>query len=427
MPWFARSLLLVAAMAAPAPAFAQDDDVAADGYSPPEGSAGLEVSGYVDVGFAHAQGDGTSFRPGDWRLPADYGVDTFAPAVNSRGDVASTLAGGRFTNGFLPRSLGIGGRPSLFINTVSADARYESSAAPVMVFGRVHLLPRFAAAGSETRLLVEQAFGRLTPFPTVELALSVGKFDSVFGVEYLENQATLRTGITPSLLARYTTGTPLGAKLFYRAQLPALWSAVSLQVAATTGAPFVEALQPAEISFTGRPVLSGRAGYELNLPRVQLKLGGSAVTGPRNDQRDPGVGQRALGGDARVSVAGVSLAAEYVHVDQDPGTGPGKLTGAGEAAFASGFHARGLYAVLGWQLPWSGDLFTRTTVYARAEQRHAWFQGHLPITVQRLTAGARLDLWEAVILKGEYLLNREAEGAPQVDNDVVAASAVFLF
>ena len=68
-----------------------------DGYTPPaEGSGApspLSINGYVDVGFAHAQGDGTSFAPGDTRLPPDYGVDTFAPAVNSRGDVASTDPG----------------------------------------------------------------------------------------------------------------------------------------------------------------------------------------------------------------------------------------------------------------------------------------------------------------------------------------------
>ena len=34
-----------------------------------------------------------------------------------------------------------------------------------------------------------------------------------------ENEANLRTGITPSLIARYTTGQSLGAKAFYRMQL----------------------------------------------------------------------------------------------------------------------------------------------------------------------------------------------------------------
>jgi hypothetical protein len=69
----------------------------------------LTMMGYVDFGFADAGGDGTSFPPGDYRVPADYGVDTFATAVNSRGDVASIDAAGRVTNGFLPRSVNIAG------------------------------------------------------------------------------------------------------------------------------------------------------------------------------------------------------------------------------------------------------------------------------------------------------------------------------
>ena len=61
----------------------------------------------------------------------------------------------------------------------------------------------------------------------------MGKFDSVFGIEYLDNQANIRTGITPSLIARYTTGQSVGAKLFYRLQFAPLWSAVCLNAAVT--------------------------------------------------------------------------------------------------------------------------------------------------------------------------------------------------
>ena len=55
----------------------------AKGYTPPtEGSGApspLSINGYVDVGFAKAQGDGTSFAPGDTRVPLDYGVDSSRP------------------------------------------------------------------------------------------------------------------------------------------------------------------------------------------------------------------------------------------------------------------------------------------------------------------------------------------------------------
>ena len=130
------------------------------------------------------------------------------------------------------------------------------------------------------------------PFDSQELALSVGKFDSVFGIEYLDNQANIRTGITPSLIARYTTGQSIGAKLFYRLQIAPIWSALSLNVAATNSGNFVEALQPPDASLTGAPVASGRLGYELNAPVLQAKLGVSAMYGPRNDQPERTAHQR---------------------------------------------------------------------------------------------------------------------------------------
>ena len=64
------------------------------GCTPQATRSPFRISGYVDVGWAKATGNGSSFVPGDTRVPADYYVDPFAPAVNSRGDVASIDAGG---------------------------------------------------------------------------------------------------------------------------------------------------------------------------------------------------------------------------------------------------------------------------------------------------------------------------------------------
>src|SRR5262249_53575625 len=129
---------------------------------------------------------------------------------------------------------------------------YQSPQGSLMAFVRVQALPRWggAGAGNVTTVLVEQAFGRVTPLPGHEAFITGGKFDSVFGIEYLDNQAPFRTGITPSLLARYTTGTAVGLKVFLRRQLAPLWSALSLNAAATDGSNFVEALQPPDASLT---------------------------------------------------------------------------------------------------------------------------------------------------------------------------------
>jgi hypothetical protein len=416
--------------AVPAPEVEPEPSNDSEGYTPPSEGSGapssLSINGYVDVGFAHAQGNGTSFAPGDTRVPLDYGVDTFAPAVNSRGDVASTDPGpGRTVNGFLPRSAGIGGRPSFLLNTLSVDLKYAAPGGPLMVFSRVAFLPRYMGVdGDGTRVVVEQAFGRLVPFESQELALSVGKFDSVFGIEYLDNQANIRTGITPSLIARYTTGQSIGAKLFYRIHIAPLWSALSLNVAATNSGNFVESLQPPDASLTGTPVASGRFGYELNAPVLQAKLGVSAMYGPRNDQFERTATQRVYGADARIAVAGLYINAEYVHVDEGQGGTP-KTTSLGAWPISSGFAARGGYVQVAYALTLDLGPLRRVTLYARYDRRHAWFDGFTPITVDRFTGGLRLDLWDAVILKGEYLENREIAGAPTVANNVITSSLVY--
>src|SRR5215813_11093571 len=324
------------------------------GYTPdeegPSASGSLKLHGYIDVGFAKAQGNGSSFRQGDTRLPADYGVDTFAPAVNSRGEVASLDAGGRFVNGFLPYSMEIGNRASFFINTVNADLQYTPPGTPLFFFVRTQLLPRFAN-GTKTRVVVEQAFGRISPISSQEFALSVGKFDSVFGIEYLENQANLRTGITPSLIARYTTGQSIGAKGFYRVQIPAWMSAFSVNAALTNSAGWVESLQTPDISLTGVPNFSARVGYELNQLRFQVKIGASVLFGPRNDQRSSAAGQHAFDADARLTVGWLSLSGEYISLHEDPGVAPGKLTGTGVYPLASGFNVHGFYSQVAVAIP----------------------------------------------------------------------------
>jgi hypothetical protein len=401
-----------------------------DGYTPPSDSAGagpgpVQLNGYVDVGFADAGGDGTSFAPADTRVPADYGADAFAPAVNSRGDVASTDAGPRFTNGFLPRSVGIGGRPSFLLNTASVDLKYSAVGAPVMIFTRLQLLPRFNGAGDETRPVLEQAFGRIVPFDSHELALSAGKFDSVFGIEYLENQANIRVGITPSLLARYTTGQGIGAKVFYRLQLAPLWSAVSLNVSATNSGHAAPVLQPTSASLSGVPVVAARLGYELNLARLQIKVGGSVMVGPRNDQNRSDARQTTWGADARVALGGLYLSGEYVRVDKDEG-GP-KTTPLGAFPLSSAFSARGFWGQASYTLALDLGPVRRLTGYGRYEQRRAWFLGFTTVEVDRLTAGVRADLWETVIVKAEVLVNRERSGAPDVDNNVRTASVVYTW
>jgi hypothetical protein len=415
----------------PGPSSEEEPDT--DSYSPPADAAsstpgflsGLQLSGYVDLGFAAVGGDGTSYPEGDVRIPADYGVDPFAPAVNSRGDVASTDSKGRFANGVLPRSMGMGGGASFFINTINLDLKYEPGNAPLLFFTRLQVLPRFVV-GTDTRVVADQAFARIIPFSSQDLMLWVGKFDPVFGIEYLENQAPLRTGITPSLVARYTTGQVLGVKAFYRFQLPSLWSAISFNVSATNGSSLVESLQPQEVSLTGAPVLSGRLGYELNTPKTQLKIGASGMAGPRNDQHRRDVRQWAFGLDARASIGCLALTGEFVRAQQNEGDGD-KLDGLGAQTAVSGFNARGGYLTASYCVPFESGALNKLTVYGRYDRRHAQFEGFSRLATDRFTAGLRGDFWESLVIKMEILLNRELWGAPQVDNNVFTSSLIYVF
>jgi hypothetical protein len=433
-PLLLRTLVLLVPLAAqaqtdPSALDEEDRQRQAEAFVLPDGAAATPpfvILGYIDVGFARAQGDGTSFAPGYPGDEPDYHTDPFAPAVNSRGDVAAIDAGGKPVSGFLPRTVNTGGRGSFLINTLDLDLRYQAPRAPVLTFARVQFLPRWGGdgRGNQTMLLVEQAFGRLTPFDGRELFVSLGKFDSVVGIEYLDNQANYRTGITPSLMARYTTGTALGAKAFYRQQLPAAWSAISVNAAVTNGSNFVEALHPPDASLTGVPSLSARLGFELNLPAFQIKLGASGLRGPRNDAHDVDALLQMYVLDARLLVGGLSLSAEYVKVDEEEGQGA-KQTGMGAFPEAAEFHAQGAWAQAAYSFHLDLRSLRAITLYARLEQRHAWFEEQPAITVGRLTAGLRLDLWDCLLLKGEMLVNRELEGAPGVENDVLTFSGVY--
>jgi hypothetical protein len=400
-----------------------DEDSTA--YAPPAGAVSpLQFHGYVDLGFAKAQGNGTSFAPNDLRVPADYGVDTFATAVDSRGDVASINSNGLPTNGFLPHSLNIGGNASPFIATVDLDVAYAPEGAWYMGFIRLQFMPRVNAAQQEAdQFLVEQAFVRIVPFNSAEFALTVGKFDGVFNIEYLDNEAPVRTNITPSLIARYTTGQQLGAKAFYRIQVPALWSAVSLNVALSSNPPVVDALDPSALSLSGAPVFTGRFGYELNAPKFELKLGASASTGPRGDQDNATVVQQELGGDARIIVSWLSVSSEFVHIMEQEG-GSGKV---GSGGLISPFMVNGYNATVAIGIPIPSTIIRRVSPYVQYSQRFGGFTGFAWLDTCRITPGLRLDFADVAALKAEYLRNIEIAGAPTVANDVMTSSLVFYF
>lgn len=80
-------------------------------------------------------------------------------------------------------------------------------------------------------------------------------------------------------------------------------------------------------------------------------MGVSGLPGPRNDQRSPGARQLAVGAVARLNVAGVSLAGEFVRLVEERGPIAGKFTGQGPAELASAFDVWGGWVRLAYTLP----------------------------------------------------------------------------
>ena len=80
-----------------------------------------------------------------------------------------------------------------------------------------------------------------------------------------------------------------------------------------------------------------------------------------------------------------------------------------------------------YALTLAGAALRAITPYVRYERREAAFEGFRPIKVARVTAGLRVELWGALILKGEFLFNEELEGAPEVENNVLTTSVVYTW
>ena len=60
-------------------------------------------------------------------------------------------------------------------------------------------------------------------------------------------------------------------------------------------------------------------------------------------------------------------------------------------------------------------------------RRTAEFETFSNITVDRITAGVNVGIGDNLVVKAEYLVNREIVNAPQVDNNVATSSVVWTW
>jgi hypothetical protein len=378
----------------------------------------IKVSGYGDIGLFATQGDGTGFRRdiGHEMFPshADFGWvfygDLLATQINSRGDVAalgeapgvdrfdSVHSDGKLT--FLVNELNLGisaglGPSALFTSSVNFTPRSGSN---------------FSLGDSFD---VDLAQLEWMPTQDGKTSIFVGKVDSVLGHEYKTRKSPQRFGITPSLVARYTTGTAVGIK----ARTLLAGDHVVVAAAVTNGSFGTEQFHFfQETDSNNFKTLSGRLAFRVSLGNGTLEVGPSGQWGTQDGVPDNG-GKMWFGGvDAELTTPHLDLKAQWLS---------GKAPGNDVAMTYALDLKRGGYVEA------DATVTSIIGVLARAEFRDAEVrQGmeRLYITKNwRATAGVRLIFSPNAILKAEYSHNGEYGGIPSIPDDVVTTSAVMAF
>jgi hypothetical protein len=395
------------------------------------------LSGYADVGFFAAQGDGSGVVP-DLGAPAmrafpeyepRYGWvflgDLMAPAINTRGEPAD-LGGADVGRVDLIDS---NGAPGFIVNEVNLTLN-GALAQTVLGTASVNFLPR---TGSDFRLgdVFEVDLAKLEWIVARHTSIFVGKFESVIGIEYLTRKANQRFGITPSLIARYTTGTPIGLK--FRSKLGPN-DMIILAGALTNGSSVIEPFHfYDETDSNAGKTASGRIAVALPLP-FRLELGLSGMYGSQDRALDSRGTIWFQGADLQLLTSRFQLKAEMLRGHADGEQGP---------------VAAGARRVYGLDLKNSGYVQATTMLtqmfgaLLRVELRNAlvWLgdpmlQVPVPATTAdglyvtkswRLTAGVRVVISERLVAKLEYLRNGEYGGVPSIPNDVFTSSVVMSY
>jgi hypothetical protein len=378
----------------------------------------IRLSGYGDVGAFATQGDGSGLRrdAGHSMFPEHgdigwvfYG-DLLATAVNSRGDIADL---GQVPGVDRFDAINSNGTPTFLVNelNVTVNAGVGTRA---LFTSSTNFTPR---NGSDFRL------GDSFDVDLVQLeylvtesgkhSIFVGKFDSVIGHEYKTRKAPDRFGITPTLLARYTTGTAIGIKA--RSKLAN--DHLILAAAVTNGSFGTEQFHfHSELDTNASKALSGRAAVRAEIGGVEFEAGPSAQWGVQDGAGDGGGNMLVYGVDAEIKHTRFALRAQWLK-----GHAPGdELSMAYRLDLKQGGYVETNLVVT----PTFGIL-------GRAEFRDAEVQQgveRLYITKNwRGTAGIRVVLTPKAVIKAEYSHNGEYGKTPAIPDDVVTTSAVMAF
>ncbi|MCB9698805.1 MAG: hypothetical protein H6738_18635 [Alphaproteobacteria bacterium] len=367
----------------------------------------LALHGFVDVGWFDVGGAGTSYRfdhtevDGTWV----YTGDPWAAMVNTQGEAADL--GNDFNNLQRDDDLASGGRPTFLVNTVEQALALRSEHVDVAL--AVWVEPRTGSLGDlGDTVSLDRAWIGWHPLASHDLEVRAGKVESAFGLEWYTRRAPDRPTVTPSLIARYTTGTPVGLALH---AVPD--DHVLLDLSVTNGGTTTERFGhlTEELDTNGVPTGTGRVEIR-PLGRSLLRLGISGQAGAQDGVVDV-VPMWQLGADLAVDLPRIYLRAEFVRSDQDQGE-PGEV----DRLLATGWRVE----VWGNPTPWLQPVL-------RVDRRDATLEvasvGNRYLSdVVRLTAGARWDASYNLFLRAELAHLWELEGEA-IDDDVITTSAVF--
>ena len=384
------------------------------------------VTGYMDFGFYFVGGNGSGIRNdfGHEIFPEYSDIedawvfmgDPLSTTINARGEPATTGESRAVTYDPI-KSKG----PTFLINSLNVGL-FAQIAQSTLLQAKFDLVPRSLDPSNKDQLfLADFVDVRLAYLEHrinrkwIDLALFVGKFDSIVGFEYRSQEAPTRIEVTPSLICRYTCGYPLGIK----ARALFADGLLGLNVGITNGTSFSE-LFPFYDEIDSNRLKTGSARLHI-APLRGVELGVSGSYGAQDRQTNDDVRQWMYAVDFHLHRQNFVLRGEFVQGRAPGETEPGQLP----CSMSPCLRFKGAYGLVGYRL-------TNVVMpYVRVDWRDALHRNGSSFVyisqVGRLTSGLRLTLTQNLVLKAEYTVNRELGRALQFNDDVFTSSLVISY
>ena len=386
----------------------------------------LTVHGYADLGFFVPNGNGGVGwvrDPGNSQMPEYKGYawtflgDILATTVNTRGEAAD-LGDSPGIDRF--DSIHSKGAPGFLVNEVNLRLGYALTDAAILRTS-VNFMPRTG---------VDFSIGDFMELDLAELeyvltrdgntSVFVGKSLPTFGIEYKDRKSDQRFGITPSLVHRYTAGSQLGIKI--RSKLLDEWLVLAGSV--TNGSSVTEQFSfSKEIDSNTGKTLNGRVAISAPIGSLakaiagdRFEVGASGEWGPQDWAADNTGAMWFAGVDVQYLGSGFNIKAQGMR-----GGSPGRPV---DRSWGLKLNKSG-YVELNWQM------LARLGFVLRAEARDALVtlgtERAYVTKSTRFTGGVRLVFTDNIVLKAEYLNNREYGGIREFKNDVFTSSLVLAY